>query len=320
MGLIKVVKRPIPCQAFIIRISTPEAVMANSMQSINTSRLGMGILVGAVLALSGCKPQVKEAATNAAPATGNQIAISLPNPAPNTLPVPPNPPGTLPIVPLKALEPIQPAPGRLSQPLKTSTRDPFSAVLPNQLEQPLQSIAPKRILTKLANKAKTILQPKAKSTKIAAAPVKPKQAIQPKLTKPAPKPQPAAATSSRPQVIAQPAATTSSMPQVNIAPIPAPPAIMPSPIAIAPAPAPVVSLVDQVEITGVAQVGNQLLVVARGPGESSARTIAPGGYLAAGRILVKAVRQEGKDPVVVLVENGVETVRSVSGARAMSMR
>jgi hypothetical protein len=80
------------------------------------------------------------------------------------------------------------------------------------------------------------------------------------------------------------------------------------------------SLVDQVEITGVAQVGNQLLVVARGPGESSARTIAPGSYLASGRILVKAVRQEGKEPVVVLVENGVETLRSVSGQRAMSMR
>jgi hypothetical protein len=271
--------------------------MANSMQAINTSRLGMGVLVGAILALSGCKPQAKEAATTAAaPATGNQIAINLPNPAPNTLPVPPNPPGNMPIVPLKALEPIQP--GRLSQPLKTSTRDPFSAVLPNQLEQPLQSIAPKRI-----NKTKAILQSRAKPTKIAAAPIKPKQAIQPKVTKPT-KP--------------QPPATISVMPQVNIAPIPAPSAIMPAPIAIAPAP--VVSLADQVEITGVAQVGNQLLVVARGPGESSARTIAPGGYLASGRILVKAVRQEGKEPVVVLVENGVETVRSVSGARSMSMR
>jgi hypothetical protein len=303
MGLIKVVKRPILCQVFII--STPEAVMANPMRVINTSRLGMGVLVGAILALSGCKPQAKEAAPTAAvPATGNQIAINLPNPAPNTLPVPPNPPGNLPIVPLKALEPIQTGPGRLSQPLKTSTRDPFSAVLPNQLEQPLQSIAPKRIIT---NKAKAILQPKVKPTKIAAAPVKPKQAIQPKIIKPT-KP--------------QPPATISVMPQVNVAPIPAPPAIMPAPIAIAPAPAmpPVVSLVDQVEITGVAQVGNQLLVVARGPGESSARTLAPGSYLSSGRILVKAVRQEGKDPVVVLVENGVETVRSVSGARAMSMR
>jgi hypothetical protein len=301
MGFIKVVKRPIPCQAFIIRISTPEEVMANSMQAINTSRLGMGVLVGAILALSGCKPQAKEAApTAAAPATGNQIAINLP-PSSNTLPVPPNPPGNLPIVPLKALEPIQPGPGRLSQPLKPSNRDPFSTVLPNQIEQPLQSIAPKRIITKLSNKVKAILQPK--PAKIAAAPVKSKPAIQPKITKPA-KPQPPAAIS--------------VMPQVNIAPIPAPPVMMPAPIAIAPAP--VVSLVDQVEITGVAQVGNQLLVVARGPGESSARTIAPGSYLSSGRILVKAVRQEGKDPVVVLVENGVETVRSVSGQRAMSMR
>jgi hypothetical protein len=204
-------------------------------------------------------------------------------------------------VPLKALEPIQPGPGRLSQPLKPSNRDPFSTVLPNQIEQPLQSIAPKRIITKLSNKVKAILQPK--PAKIAAAPVKSKPAIQPKITKPA-KPQPPAAIS--------------VMPQVNIAPIPAPPVMMPAPIAIAPAP--VVSLVDQVEITGVAQVGNQLLVVARGPGESSARTIAPGSYLSSGRILVKAVRQEGKDPVVVLVENGVETVRSVSGQRAMSMR
>jgi hypothetical protein len=278
--------------------------MANPMQAINTSRLGMGVLVGAILALSGCKPQAKEAATTvAAPATGNTIAINLPNPAPNTLPVPPNPPGNMPIVPLKTLEPIQPGPGRLSQPLKTSTRDPFSAVLPNQMEQPLQLIAPKRIITKLSNKVKAILQPK--PAKIAAAPVKLKQASQPKITKPT-KP--------------QPPATISVMPQVNIAPIPAPPVMMPSQAPVATVAPPVVSLVDQVEITGVAQVGNQLLVVARGPGESSARTLAPGSYLSSGRILVKAVRQEGKDPVVVLVENGVETVRSVSGARAMSMQ
>jgi hypothetical protein len=303
MGFIKVVKCPIPCQAFIIRISTPEAVMANSMQAINTSRLGMGVLVGAILALSGCKPQAKEVAAPTAAATNNQIAVNLPNPpAPNSLPVPPNPPGNMPTVPLKALDPIQPAPGRLSQPLKTSKRDPFSAVLPNQLEQPLQ--APQRIITKLSNKAKSLLQPKAKAP-IAAAPVKPKQVNHPKTAKP------------------QPPVTIAAMPPVNIAPISAPsqPVVMPPvPVApIAPAP-PVVSLVDQVEITGVAQVGNQLLVVARGPGESSARTIAPGSYLASGRILVKAVRQEGKEPVVVLVENGVETVRSVSGARAMSMR
>jgi hypothetical protein len=306
MGSIKVVKRPIPCQAFIIRISTPEAVMANQqMQAINPTHLGLGVLVGAILALSGCKPQAKEAATTAAaPATGNQIAINLP-PVPNTLPVPPNPPGNMPIVPLKALEPIQPGPGRLSQPLKTSTRDPFSTVLPSQMEQPLQAIAPKPIITKLSNKVKAILQPK--PAKIAAAPVKSKPAIQPKIaTKPATKP--------------QPPATISVMPQVNIAPMPAPPVMMPSQAPVATVAPPVVSLVDQVEITGVAQVGNQLLVVARGPGESSARTLAPGSYLSSGRILVKAVRQEGKDPVVVLVENGVETVRSVSGARAMSMR
>jgi hypothetical protein len=274
--------------------------MANQqMQVINPTQLGMVVLAGAILALSGCKPQAKEAAPTAA-ASSNQVAIKLPNP--NTLPVPPNLPSGMPSVPLKALDPLQPSPSRLSQPLKTSKRDPFSAVIPTQLEQPLQ--APQRIITKLSNKAKALLQPKAKAP-IAAAPVKPKQVNQPKTAKP------------------QPPVTIAAMPPVNIVPIAAPsqPVVMP-PVPVAPiAPAaPVVSLVDQVEITGVAQVGNQLLVVARGPGESSARTIAPGSYLASGRILVKAVRQEGKEPVVVLVENGVETVRSVSGARAMSMR
>ncbi len=281
--------------------------MANPMQAINPNHLGMGVLVGAILALSGCKPQVKEAApTASAPASGNQIAVNLPNAAPNSLPVPPNLPGTMPSVPLKALDPIQPAPGRLSQPLKPSTRDPFSAVLPNQVEQPLQAIAPKRIITKLTNRAKALLQPKAKPPTQIAAPVKPKQ-IQKNQAKPQ-------APIAAPQPI-------SVMPQVRVAPLStAPVTIPPAPIAPIAAPAPVVSLVDQVEITGVAQIGNQLLVVARGPGESSARTIAPGSYLASGRILVKAVRQEGKDPVVVLIENGVETLRSVSGARAMSMR
>jgi hypothetical protein len=187
-----------PSSIFIIRIITPEAVMANPMQAINPNRLGMGVLVGAILALSGCKPQAKEAApTASAPASGNQIAVNLPNSAPNALPVPPNLPGTMPSVPLKALDPIQPAPGRLSQPLKPSTRDPFSAVLPNQVEQPLQAIAPKRIITKLTNKAKAPLQPKAKPpTRIAAAPVKPKQ-----IQKPPAKPQ-APMVFDRPEVIA----------------------------------------------------------------------------------------------------------------------
>ncbi|NJM45875.1 MAG: hypothetical protein HC860_06595 [Alkalinema sp. RU_4_3] len=101
--------------------------MANQrMQAIDTTRLGLGVLAGAMLALGGCKPQAKETApTAAAPASNNQIAINLPNPPANTLPVPPNPPSGMPTVPLKALDPIQSAPGRLSQPLKHRSAIPL---------------------------------------------------------------------------------------------------------------------------------------------------------------------------------------------------
>lgn len=291
-----------------------------AIRSINLAPVGLTVLIGSILTLAGCKPQAKQTAQAPVPpanstAATNQIAIKLPDAAP--LPVPPNTSTNLPLVPLKSLEPLQTnaqtAPDRLSQPLKPSTRDPFSVIPPVPMEPPLQATAPQRLIAKLNNKAKSLLKPKAKPTNVATAPTKP-QPTKPQSPKPVSK-QPKAPMA--PQV----------MPQVSIAPLPVQPVMMPPvPIApIAPAPAapaapPVVSLVDQVEITGVAQVGSQLLVVARGPGESSARTIAPGSYLSSGRILVKAVRQEGKDPVVVLVENGVETVRSVSGSRAMSMR
>ncbi len=283
--------------------------MANQMHFKQT------LLIGAVLALaglSGCKPQAKGPAVSALPAApaakepNNNLTL-------NPLPVPPQTSNSLPTVSLSPLPADQP---RLSKPMTPSKRDPFGALLPSPLDSPLQSKAPKRILSVAPSKSS--VNPQKKAIRSATKPQAPGRGIGTKPVQQSHQAKPSAPAAVLPIVpIAPPAIAFIPSPM----PIAQPPALSaPVPSSAAPiAPQVAAPLVDQVEITGVAQVGGRLLVVAKGPGESSARTLAPGSYISNGQILVKEVRQNGKDPVVVLVENGVETLLTVTGSRAMSV-
>jgi hypothetical protein len=269
--------------------------MANQMQLKQTLLLGT---VLALTGLSGCKPQAKSPAVSALPAA--PTIAQQPNNTLNLnpLPVPPQTSNSLPTVSLNPLPDEQP---RLSKPMTPSKRDPFGALIPQSLPPSLQSRAPKQILSVIAPKAKSVT-PQKKALKSAS---KPPTALKRPTFK---------APSVEPTLPIMPIAP----PAIAFIPAPTLPMAPPMP-SVVPAIAAPIALVNQVEITGIAQVGGRLLVVAKGPGESSARTLAPGSYISNGQILIKEVRQNGKDPVVVLVENGVETLLTVTGSRAMSV-
>jgi hypothetical protein len=121
-----------------------------------------------------------------------------------------------------------------------------------------------------------------------------------------------------------PAPTTVQTSATGI-PLPAPSAVVPvaapaapSTVAVpaaAPAPAPVVPqrLSNQIRISGVIQIGDQVSVIVEVPNEGTSRPVQVGEDIISGR--VRLARIDGGDtaqPQVVLLEDGVETVKTVS--------
>lgn len=92
----------------------------------------------------------------------------------------------------------------------------------------------------------------------------------------------------------------STVPTVAVAPTP-------------PAPEPVIPAVQTVEVNGVVQVGNMTRAIVTVPNEGTGRSVSVGDRIANGQVLVKRIEiGYGGDPIVVLEQNGVEVVRSVS--------
>lgn len=96
---------------------------------------------------------------------------------------------------------------------------------------------------------------------------------------------------------------------------PVTPSTLTVPAAPAPAPAPVVPqrLSNQIRISGVIQIGDEVSVLVEVPNEGTSRPVRVGEDIISGR--VRLARVEGGDtaqPQVVLLEDGVETVKSVS--------
>jgi predicted small lipoprotein YifL len=76
-----------------------------------------------------------------------------------------------------------------------------------------------------------------------------------------------------------------------------------------------VQLASTIEITGVVQVGTQVSAIVQVPNEGSSRYVRPGDYLASGRVLVKRIDiTPNEEPRVILVQDGVEVVRTVGNA------
>jgi hypothetical protein len=87
-------------------------------------------------------------------------------------------------------------------------------------------------------------------------------------------------------------------------------------VAVAPTPAPVMqSPIDQIAVTGVAQIGDTVSVIVRESGSASSRHVKQGDLLAGGQVRVKSINTSTAEPVVVLSYNGQDFTRTVgSGA------
>ncbi|MDL5057038.1 hypothetical protein [Geitlerinema calcuttense] len=72
------------------------------------------------------------------------------------------------------------------------------------------------------------------------------------------------------------------------------------------------SRANAVQVTGVMQYGNSFTAIVKAPDEKSDRYVVPGEFLSNGQIMVKRIEiTPGGEPVVILEENGIETIRPV---------
>lgn len=145
-----------------------------------------------------------------------------------------------------------------------------------------------------------------------------------------PESQPDAAVASGPTVAVQ---NSLPLPQVPTVPFVLPPVpnqpLATVPVANPPSPSGLVApwvpptptgpLAEQIEVTGVAQVGSQVHAIVREPNGNGSRYVAVGDYLAGGQVFVKRIEVGvNSEPRVVLEQGGREYTRSVGGASAMA--
>jgi Tfp pilus assembly protein PilP len=83
-----------------------------------------------------------------------------------------------------------------------------------------------------------------------------------------------------------------------------------------PSPGPL-SVIDQVTVSGVVQIGQQVHAIVSEPGSSAGRRVAQGDAVAAGQVRVKAIDLSGPDPTVVLTYNGRDYYRTVGGSGSL---
>jgi hypothetical protein len=72
-------------------------------------------------------------------------------------------------------------------------------------------------------------------------------------------------------------------------------------------------LAESIEVLGVVQVGREVQILIRTPDSAIGRYVAVGETVANGQVLIRRVErlQGGGEPVVILVQNGIEVSRSV---------
>lgn len=77
------------------------------------------------------------------------------------------------------------------------------------------------------------------------------------------------------------------------------------------------NLVDRIEISGVAQIGDRVSVIVKEPGATTSRYVRAGDAIANGQVRIKRIELSGTEPAVVLEYNGQEFYRSV-GSTALA--
>ena len=117
-----------------------------------------------------------------------------------------------------------------------------------------------------------------------------------------------------------PIPTTGQLPALPTSPNPVALPNTPAPLAALPSPnqllgnAPTAVSPLQVELTGVAQVGDRVALIVREAASGTSRYTFAGDYLANGQILIKRIDVSAQEPQVVLEYNGREYTRMVGGS------
>jgi len=106
-------------------------------------------------------------------------------------------------------------------------------------------------------------------------------------------------------------AGSTPLPPVAVSAAPRPNTLPAAPISAVP---PVrSSLAEEIEVSGVMQVGGKWTIIVKEPGAPTSRYVSTGDYLANGRVFVKRI-VPGADPVVILQQNGVEVTKSIGSS------
>ena len=271
------------------------------------------VAVLTLIALTGCLPSQQTQAPSIAlgdPAAENALKNPTPqdfpkpiisevafgNPVTSNANVPP-----LATVPVKGLMQTTRPDDRTQKITPNFGRDPFAALPATELQLPglTQFGTPKSrqtipIRTKPAVKPfpKTALAPLRSQKPVAVPPMPPLPRL---------------------RSITRPIAPSTILPTIPV-PNTLPPASPPSLPVVSPT-----DLADQVEITGVVQVGDRVMAIAKAPEETSARYVNPADRLSGGRVIVREIRLGGS-PVVVLEQNGQKVVKSIGANRVASVR
>jgi len=261
-----------------------------------------------LVALTGCLPSRQAQAPSIAsghPAAENALRnptpqdfpkriiseVALGNPVTSDAKIPP-----LATVPVKGLMQTTRPDDRTQKVMPNLGRDPFAASLATELQHPA--------LTQFGT-------PKSRQT----VPIWSKPAAKSAATSALRSQKPTVPQTPRLRSPGRPTAS-SNLPTVFV-PNTLPPLAAPVPIE----PLPVISptaLADQVEITGVVQVGDRVMAIAKAPEETSAHYVNTGDRLSSGRVIVREIRT-GRSPSVVLEQNGQKVVKSIGANRAPNL-
>jgi len=126
----------------------------------------------------------------------------------------------------------------------------------------------------------------------------------------------AAPASPLPPLVAQVGSSTPALPSPivpNVSAIPyVPPEQRQRQVDLTPPP-PSTELAESIEVLGVVQVGSEVQILIRTPNSPTGRYVSVGNTVANGQVLIRRVErlQGGGEPVVILVQNGIEVARGV---------
>ncbi|MFZ4639036.1 MAG: hypothetical protein ACOYMP_01360 [Nodosilinea sp.] len=133
-----------------------------------------------------------------------------------------------------------------------------------------------------------------------------------------------------PQALKSPSASA-VLPTVTLpAPGSVAPLLTPPPVGVVPGPlvrttdamsgSKPISLIDQIGINGIAQVGNQVSVIVTEPGRTAGRRVLPGEALVDGQVRLKQVDLSGAEPQIVLTYGNQDYYRPVGAGPVMGQR